>query len=221
MGLTLKTYKMKKIILTIAFIASGLVASAQVGIGNTDPKVSLQVDKSADAAKADGVLVPRVTVAELNTKAAAYGADQNGSLVFITAITGAANETSNVTAAGFHYYNSATDKWVAVGGGGAAPAYQDIRGKVQPVTAATYTVAADDFYILTTGSGTAITIPTSGTGFTVADAGRTIYIFNDNAVAIANTWAGTTPSGNITGLTNQFRGGIFLWTGTKWIYTGK
>jgi hypothetical protein len=118
LGLTLKIYEMKKIILTIAFLATGLVASAQVGIGNTDPKVSLQVDKSADAAKADGVLVPRVTVAELNTKAAAYGADQNGSLVFITDITGFAGKTSNVTTTGFHYYNNGTSKWTAVSGAG-------------------------------------------------------------------------------------------------------
>lgn len=108
---------MKKIILSIAFIASGLVASAQVGVGTTDPRVSLQVDKSAVPTDADGVLVPRVTVAELNTKAITYGDDQNGALVFVTATAGAANETSNVSATGFHYYDVATDKWKAVGGG--------------------------------------------------------------------------------------------------------
>jgi hypothetical protein len=109
---------MKKLILSIAFIASSLVASAQVGIGTIDPKTTLQVDASAVAADADGVLVPRVTVANLNTKAAAYGADQNGSLVFVTAITGAAGKTSDVTGTGFYYYNNGTSKWTAVSGAG-------------------------------------------------------------------------------------------------------
>lgn len=108
---------MKKIFLTIAFIASGLVASAQVGVGTTDPKISLQVDKSAVATDADGVLVPRVTVAELNAKATTYGSDQNGALVFVNNLTGTAeNETSNVKSIGFYYYDSVADKWIGVGG---------------------------------------------------------------------------------------------------------
>lgn len=105
---------MKKIILSIAFIATGLVASAQVGVGTTNPLVSLQVDRSTDNAQADGVLVPRSTVAQLNAKEAAYGTNQNGTLVYITAIAGAANQTSNVTATGFHYYDFPTNKWVSM-----------------------------------------------------------------------------------------------------------
>lgn len=113
---------MKKIILSIAFIASGLISSAQVGVGTTEPIVSLQVDRSTDNLQADGVLVPRVTVEQLNAKAGTYVGLQNGALVFITAIAGAANETSNVSAVGFHFYNFATDRWVALSGGAAAPA---------------------------------------------------------------------------------------------------
>lgn len=116
----LKYSNMKKIILTIAFIASGMVASAQVGIGNEDPKVSLQVDRSTDNAQADGILVPRTTVAQLNDKAAAYAAEQNGTLVFVTAIAGVTGQTSNIAATGFHYYDFLTDKWVALRGGNTA-----------------------------------------------------------------------------------------------------
>ena len=182
MGLTLKTYKMKKIILTIAFIASGLVASAQVGIGNTDPKVSLQVDKSADAAKADGVLVPRVTVAELNTKAAAYGADQNGSLVFITAITSAANETSNVTATGFHYYNSTTDKWVALVAAAATP----VRSARVP-TNGTLTNADINGYII------------DGNGFSYNLASLTGMVDGDTITFMQNSSLGLTINGVAAG----------------------
>lgn len=62
---------MKKIILTIAFIASGMVASAQVGIGNEDPKSTLDITKSsvgtglvADAVSSkavDGITIPVVS----------------------------------------------------------------------------------------------------------------------------------------------------------------
>lgn len=106
-------------------MATGLVASAQVGIGNTDPKVSLQVDRSTDNAQADGVLVTRVTVAELNAKAAAYGTDQNSALVYITAIAGATGQTSNVTATGFHYFDSVSNKWVALKGAAGANIYSN------------------------------------------------------------------------------------------------
>jgi hypothetical protein len=212
LGLTLKIYEMKKIILTIAFLATGLVASAQVGIGNTDPKVSLQVDKSADAAKADGVLVPRVTVAELNTKAAAYGADQNGSLVFITNITGFAEKTSNVTTTGFHYYNNGTSKWTAVD---AAPVpYQNIRGTVTLVNAATYTVTASDYVVVTIfNNGVNITIPALTN--TAADIGRTLKIINNNTTSTALTFQSTAPLlGNF--VANQNRGIEVIWTGISW-----
>lgn len=205
---------MKKIVLMIAFIATGLVASAQVGVGTTDPKVSLQVDKSVVATDADGVLVPRVTVAELNAKAATYGPNQNGALVFVTAIAGAIDETSNVTATGFHYYNNDTDKWVAVSGAQAAVPHQNIRGSVVTVTSATYTVLPSDHVIITNHTaGVTVTLP----ALSVAETGRLLYIVNDNTGAFANTITAqptALPFGN--GM-NQFRGRCYVWTGTKWL----
>lgn len=201
MGLTIKIYKMKKFILTIAFIATGLVASAQVGIGNTDPKVSLQVDKSADALKADGVLVPRVTVAELNTKAATYGADQNGSLVFVTAITGAANETSDVTATGFHYYNSTTDKWVPIVA--AAQPYQNIVGAYEENSTSSRTVGSNTYLFVSLGGvATTLTLPTT------TQIGKTIWVKNQQ------TSGSVTVNGAVT--INGSRSRCFVWSGSAW-----
>ncbi|WP_353078263.1 hypothetical protein [Flavobacterium sp.] len=107
------------------------------------------------------------------------------------------------------------------GADGTLTTYNSIRGNVSFVSANSYTVTGTDFYIITTGTGTTITIPTSGTGFTPSDAGRVIYIYNDNFSSVSNSWGGTPPSGNIVGLNNQYRGGAFLWSGTKWIYSGK
>lgn len=190
---------MKKIFLTIAFIASGLVASAQVGVGTTDPQVSLQVDRSDVATDADGVLVPRVTVAQLNDKAAAYVAAQNGALVFITDITGFAGKTSNVTAAGFHYYNSTTEKWVAVGGGQVAVPYQNIGGSVQDAVAGD-TVLNTAYLVKYTGIAGALNTPT-------AVEGKTFHVRNNGtgAITIASVIVGVG------------KGRTFISDGTSWI----
>ncbi len=115
---------MKKILLTLAFIATGVIATAQVGVNNVSPQASLDVSASP-AGEPDGVLVPRVTVAQLNAKSTLYAGEQNGALVFVTAIAGATGKTSEVTATGFHYYSSAAvspvNKWLPLGGA-AAPA---------------------------------------------------------------------------------------------------
>lgn len=105
---------MKKILFTVsAFIA--INSFAQVGIGNNDPKATLDVTGVSTSTVPDGVLVPRFSVAQLNSKEASYGADQNSALVYITDVTGASGKTSDVTAVGFYYYNYSTNKWVAVG----------------------------------------------------------------------------------------------------------
>lgn len=208
---------MKKILFSIALIASGLVASAQVGVGTTDPQVSLQVDRSNVATDADGVLVPRVTVAQLNDKAAAYVAAQNGALVFITDITGFAGKTSNVTATGFHYYNSTTEKWVAVGG--APQRYEGTRGTVTILQDQTvYTATANDFYIITKAGG-AMSI---FLGSPVLNVGRLVYVTNNNtASGFVTVFSGTPGPGNNTstllnGLLAQNRGKAYISDGVTW-----
>jgi hypothetical protein len=183
-------------------------------VGTTNPQVSLQVDRSTVATDADGVLVPRVTVAQLNDKAAAYVAAQNGALVFITDITGFAGKTSNVTATGFHYYNSTTEKWVAVGG--APQRYEGTRGTVTQVNATTYTVQPND-YLIETRHNAQVTITFPALTNTAADIGRTVQVFNNNTDVSGTLYVGVT-GGNTA--TNQRRGRIFTWTGSQWVVIG-
>jgi hypothetical protein len=170
---------MKKIIFAIAIMATSF-ASAQVGVGNTDPKATLDVTGVTTATVADGVLVPRFTAATLATKDAAYGADQNGALVFITDIANATGKTSNVTTVGFHYYDNATSKWKAVGGASATPAYQNIGGGVQTGDG-TFTIADTTYFVVHSGAtaGT-LTMPTPV-------AGKTLWVKNigTNAATVA------------------------------------
>ena len=120
---------MNKLILTGIILLSTLGVMAQVGIGTADPQATLDVvADNTDAAKADAVLVPRFTVAELAAKDDAFLVAQNGSLVFITAGSGTAGKTIDIDGVGFYYFDATTsDRWVAVGGGGAVAQARSIR----------------------------------------------------------------------------------------------
>jgi hypothetical protein len=207
---------MKKILFSIALIASGLVASAQVGVGTTDPQVSLQVDRSTVATDADGVLVPRVTVAQLNDKAAVYVAAQNGALVFITDTTGFAGKTSNVTATGFHYYNSTTEKWVAVGGAQAAVPYENIRGNRVTFTG-TRNLQNSDFILISNDvTATTLNLPDlSSQG--AAAWGRMIVVVNNNTTGNVTVNAAPTAMPIATTVLVE-RVRTFMWVGTRWYH---
>ena len=115
----------KNFYLAIALLGFSVSLNAQtakkgVGIKTDTPQTTLDVRaETADNAMPDGVLVPRLTVTQLNAKSSAYGADQNGALVFVTSNTqgGAGTKVENVKDPGFYYYDNATSKWKGVGGG--------------------------------------------------------------------------------------------------------
>ena len=61
---------MKKLLLSAALFAASFTAFSQVGIGNTDPKATLDISgvASANPAVADGIIAPRITRANLIAK---------------------------------------------------------------------------------------------------------------------------------------------------------
>lgn len=125
---------MKKIIFTIAFIATGLVASAQVGVGTTNPETSLEVvGKNADATTkapagldaADGITVPVVTT------------DMTIALPGIAAGTRVSQMVYSTFAgkAGYYFWDGA--KWSKIGA--VAPVSKTIRvATVATITSADY-----------------------------------------------------------------------------------
>lgn len=219
---------MKKILFT-AIMLVGLtgLSNAQVkgvGINTSIPAATLDVvADNATVTMPDGVLVPRMTENQLAAKNSAYGNDgvdaaknQNGALVFVTAVDGATTaKTINVTAVGFYYYDGPSATWKTVGGSGSAIAqrYESIRGGVATVTTASYTIGANDYLIYTqNGSGVSLTFP----DLTLADAGRVVLVFNDNPGLASNTISGVTGQiGN-----NGLRGRTIAWTGAKWVSIG-
>ena len=103
-----------KFLFTFAILSLG-VANAQVGVGTTNPKATLDVTGTpATVTTSDGIIAPRLTGDQLAAKTA-YGADQTAAQVYVTAAaTTPAGATVNVTAAGFYYFDGTV--WQKVGG---------------------------------------------------------------------------------------------------------
>ncbi|MNK25887.1 hypothetical protein D3C87_442170 [compost metagenome] len=102
---------MKKIF-TLILLAVGFSASAQyVGINTNTPKATLDVvGAPANAARTDGFIPPSLTKAQLVAKTA-YGANQAGTLIYITDASGADNAaTGNIISAGYYTFNGT--QWI-------------------------------------------------------------------------------------------------------------
>jgi len=207
---------MKKFLLTatmlVGFVAVAQAQQGRVGVNTTTPAATLDVVANTnDTTRPDAVLVPRMTAAQLTGKNSAYDTAQNGALVFVISGVGSpGTKTANVTGTGFYYYNSPTSLWVAVGGAAATQRYEEIRGNVVTTQASVYAPQSTDYFIITrSAGGTTINFPTN---LTIADAGRVIYVFNNNTAPVANT------VNNVTGITvmSQLRGYAVVWSGDTW-----
>ncbi|WP_456438456.1 tail fiber domain-containing protein [Psychroserpens sp.] len=100
----------KELVIIILFVA-GQFIFAQVGIGNTDPKATLDITiaDSNNPLNTDGILVPRVntlTFTDLN-------ADQNGMLVYLTTDV---TISSVLYTKGFYYWDNGITNWNLIGG---------------------------------------------------------------------------------------------------------
>ncbi|NND63092.1 MAG: hypothetical protein HKN48_07835 [Flavobacteriaceae bacterium] len=79
-------------------------ALAQVGIGTTSPKSTLDIPASnqSNPSNTDGLLIPRIDT----FPATDPGADQDGMIVFLTTPTGTYTK-------GFHYWDNTQSQWIA------------------------------------------------------------------------------------------------------------
>jgi len=120
---------MKKILFVSLWFVIANVTNClgQVTIGsNSKPNATLDVRSQGNIATShDGIIAPKLTGDQLAGKdRSAYGADQDGAIVYVTAAASAANltgETANVTEPGYYYYNYSSDVWLEFGQAASGP----------------------------------------------------------------------------------------------------
>jgi hypothetical protein len=189
---------MKKIFFAFAFLVTGY-ASAQVGVGNTDPKATLDVNKASYATgEQAGIAVTQLTGAQV--VAMTTSGLKAGTLVYATATSGV------IDSVGFWYYSGSA--WSKVGGA-SAPAVSVVTS-----TGATYSVTGTEDYILHNGPASTFTLPVSAT------VGKRIVIANNVAsggpISIAVASGGVFFNGSGYG-TSPNNTNIFTYTASGWI----
>lgn len=100
---------MKKYIYLVAFfsVAMAFAQEHKVGINTSEPKTTLEVVAPTDTTHPAGMQAPRVTRAELTALASSYTREQEGTLVYVTDVTGgdATGQRALVTEKGYYYFN--------------------------------------------------------------------------------------------------------------------
>lgn len=183
----------KNFYLAIALLGFSVSLNAQtakkgVGIKTDTPQTTLDVRAEAtDTSMPDGVLVPRLTVTELNAKSAVYGADQNGALVFVTSNTqgGAGTKVENVKDPGFYYYDATASKWKGVGGGDAGQIKGSVHTNVGTNVRSIAGLSAsdwqdDDYIIILTSASGLISLPDATL---LKNKGRVVSVVNQTGGA--------------------------------------
>ncbi|AYO56798.1 hypothetical protein CO230_00765 [Chryseobacterium sp. 6424] len=97
---------MKKKFLYLTVFCIGWVNAQNVGINTQDPKSTLDiVGAPTTATLPDGIIAPRITLAQLNAKTS-YGTNQTGAIVYVTDAAGATTTpTSQVITKGYYYFD--------------------------------------------------------------------------------------------------------------------
>ena len=106
-----------------ALLLSGVAVNAQqqqVGINTAEPKATLHVEAGASENK--GVIIPRITAAEMKAMTAGLGADHHSMMTYLKEQMPTADRTgklADVADPGYYYYDNTTgvEKWKTFGGG--------------------------------------------------------------------------------------------------------
>ncbi len=169
---------MKTEMITMALCLFSISAFGQVGINTQTPVATLDVaarTTGTSASTAEGLIAPRLTIADLNAKASAYGTAQVGSLIYVTDAGNGipSGQTANINAAGYYFFDGTGWLKVTTGNAGSAGNSIDIYNSDGALTA-NRTIAMSDKTLAFSGN------PTSGTShFTVDDTTLSVDALNN------------------------------------------
>lgn len=114
----------------LCFTCLSIPAFAQIGIGNNDPKATLDISGNPSATGTpDGIIAPRINRADLIAKSA-YTTAQKGTIIYIADLSGTTNiATNKITEIGYYYFDGA--KWCSMNSTGFTFNYGDIKTGIQ------------------------------------------------------------------------------------------
>lgn len=108
---------MKRFILLLIVVSlTNIYSAAQVGINNTDPKATLDINViDTSSITPEGLIAPRLTGDQIRSKDAQYGTDQVGTLIYaFSPVTTSSTKTVNITQSGYYFFNGTL--WIPLGG---------------------------------------------------------------------------------------------------------
>ncbi|CAM2864356.1 hypothetical protein DRF59_00335 [Chryseobacterium flavum] len=98
-----------KTFLNITFFVTASFLHAQTGINTDKPKATLDVTAKKEVLMIDGLLPPRLTLAELTDKGNnLYGAEQEGTIIYITDVSGgnSLSQREYISSKGMYIFDS-------------------------------------------------------------------------------------------------------------------
>ncbi|WP_312992342.1 hypothetical protein [Chryseobacterium flavum] len=104
---------MKKNVFAFSCFIVSQVLFGQVGVNTQSPSATMDiVGNPSSSTTPDGLLPPRLSGDQLKAKDTAYGTNQNGTIVYVTAAVQAPSpKTLNVTSPGYYYYDAPSSTW--------------------------------------------------------------------------------------------------------------
>ena len=199
---------MKRLLLA-ALLAAAFSATAQnVGINTNTPATTLQVvGQPATSTIADGVTIPSLTGNQLKAKDSRYTAVERGTLVYITAAASpVSTKTTNVTAAGFYYFDGSVWQKVL----SAAPAKGQLLNSVY-IGAPALSVTSTSY----SGSGSTAQTTLLTYSYPPVSANSTILVqYHNSSYTISGYTASTTGTNS-----DEFQSRLLIGTSTITINT--
>ncbi len=165
---------LKKVLLLVYFMSH--IVNAQVGVGTTDPKSTLEVvGNPSNTTSKDGFIPPKLQRSQLIAKTG-YGVDQTGAVVYVTDISGTTNTaTAKVTTTGYFFWDG--DSWEPIGSSGDGRNMYTDNGSLSNDRVVSQGIRTLSF------NSTA----TSGTSHFNVDSGTLNVDANNNRIGVGNT----------------------------------